>query len=224
MLSAEEGHTPAVKAGPSSVNGPANGPASALTKRETDGVDDQTTGFMSGQSPGVSLSGGEDTSEITASALTGSPTVSAATTATANTSTVAITTRPILIVAFQAYLYTLPSSSLSILYISKVDTSGYSTSPLSLTKELMTSFIAYHLDSGRIGKRVQVALFARSQGQYLFPNSIQGGGKRVGGGLKLCGWWKGVYEEVVRRVKAEGGIGELAVYLKQGKRDEKESS
>jgi len=51
---------------------------------------------------------------------------------------------------------------------------------------------------------VFVQLFARSQGQYLFANSSSGGGKRVVGGLRLCGWWKGVYEDVARRILGDG--------------------
>jgi len=107
------------------------------------------------------------------------------------------TPRRVLVVALQAYLYTIPSTSTSVLYISKVDTSGYSPSPLPLTRQLLVSFLGFHLDpSTRPSRNVQVALFARSQSQYLFPNSAQAKGKRVSGGLRLCGWWKGVYEEV----------------------------
>jgi len=120
---------------------------------------------------------------------------SASTSAPAATPTPAL--RRVMVVALHAYLYTIPSSYTSILYISKVDTSGYSPSPLPLTRQLMVAFLGYHLDpSTRPSRNVQISLFARSQSQYLFPNSAQAKGKRVSGGLRLCGWWKGVYEEV----------------------------
>ncbi|RSH94792.1 hypothetical protein EHS25_004598 [Saitozyma podzolica] len=100
--------------------------------------------------------------------------------------------------AISAHLYTFPSSGSSILYISKVDSSAQGPA-LPLTRKLVSSFIAYHLDPAtRPTARVRVQLFARSQGQYLFPNSAAG--KKSLGGLRLCGWWKGVYEEAVREV------------------------
>ncbi|ORX35244.1 histone acetylation protein-domain-containing protein [Kockovaella imperatae] len=55
---------------------------------------------------------------------------------------------------------------------------------------------------------VQIQLFARSQGQYLFPNSSLAPGKRVAGGLRLCAWWKGVYESVAARVVVDGSKGD----------------
>jgi regulator of Ty1 transposition protein 109 len=100
--------------------------------------------------------------------------------------------------AISAHLYTFPSAGSSILYISKVDSSAQGPA-LPLTRKLVSSFIAYHLDPAtRPTVRVRVQLFARSQGQYLFPNSAAG--KKGLGGLKLCGWWKGLYEEAAREV------------------------
>jgi regulator of Ty1 transposition protein 109 len=100
--------------------------------------------------------------------------------------------------AISAHLYAFPSSSSSVLYISKVDSSALGP-PLSSTRKVVSSFIAYHLDpSTRPTPTVRVQLFARSQGQYLFPNSAKA--KKGLGGLRLCGWWKSVYEEAVREV------------------------
>ena len=107
--------------------------------------------------------------------------------------------RKVFVSAIHAYLYTLPTYQREILYISKVDSSGYLPTPISISKALILSFITYHLrpDVAR-GTRVQVQLFARSQAQYLFPNSSKAPRKRVAGGLGLCGWWKGVYEGAAR--------------------------
>ena len=103
--------------------------------------------------------------------------------------------RKVLVTALHAYIYT--TARRYILYISKLDTSGYIPTPTPVTKTLVSSFISYHLRPDvALDARVQVQLFARSQGQYLFPNSAQAPGKRVAGGLKLCAWWKGVYEAV----------------------------
>ena len=112
----------------------------------------------------------------------------------------------VLVSALSAHLYILPAASppASILYISKVDSSGYSPLPLPFTRTLITSFIAYHvLSPCRPTERVFVQLFARSQGQYLFANSRLGGSKRVVGGLALCGWWKRVYEDVAQQLSQE---------------------
>lgn len=61
--------------------------------------------------------------------------------------------------------------------------------------------MTHHLDKGtRPARNLKIVLFARSQGQYLFPNSSRVPAKRVSGGLGLCAWWKGVYEQVAAEV------------------------
>ncbi|RXK35005.1 hypothetical protein M231_07735 [Tremella mesenterica] len=171
-----------------------------------------------------------------------------------------------LVAALSAYRYTLGSTS--ILYISKVDSSGYAPSPLAYTRTLVISFLSYFVlqanssppsqinadaasynlnksqidfvlkpdkpspelenqitpletrlsnsestsvsDSMKLAgdlistfeskskqPKLIITLFARSQTRYLFPNSGEGeGNKVVLGGLKLCQWWKSVFEEV----------------------------
>ena len=117
--------------------------------------------------------------------------------------------RVVLLSAIHAYLYTMPKEHNSILYISKVDSSGYlpsSSSRLPVTRTLVSSFIGYHLlpNLRPPGDRLLVQLFARSQGQYLFANSSQNPNKKVSGGLALCGWWKAVYEDVARTFSDDG--------------------
>lgn len=102
----------------------------------------------------------------------------------------------VLIAAISAHLYTFSPSIPSVLYISKVDSSGYSSSatPLPLTRHLIRSFILFFLAHC---PALRVQLFARAQRQYLFANSADWKGKKVLGGAGLCKWWKGVYEDVV---------------------------
>ncbi|KAL1411835.1 hypothetical protein Q8F55_002803 [Vanrija albida] len=115
----------------------------------------------------------------------------------------------VLAAAISAHVFTLPTAPgappTSLLYISKVDSSGYAPPGAPLTRELAVGVLRHFLaPATRPTPRVAATLFARSQGQYLFPNSVEGGGKRVLGGLGLCGWWKGVYEEGARRLVADG--------------------
>lgn len=115
----------------------------------------------------------------------------------------------VLAAAISAHVFTLPTApgtpATSLLYISKVDSSGYAPPGAPLTRELAVGVLRHFLaPATRPTPRVAATLFARSQGQYLFPNSVEGGGKRVLGGLGLCGWWKGVYEEAARRLVADG--------------------
>ncbi|KIR71385.1 hypothetical protein I310_04692 [Cryptococcus deuterogattii CA1014] len=112
----------------------------------------------------------------------------------------------VLIAAISAHLYTFSSSTPSILYISKVDSSGYSSSitPLPLTRHLIRAFILYFLAEC---PALRVQLFARAQRQYLFANSADWKGKKVLGGAGLCKWWKGVYEDVASSWASSHGTG-----------------
>jgi regulator of Ty1 transposition protein 109 len=115
-------------------------------------------------------------------------------------------TSHVLTTALSAHLYILPLQKTSILYISKLDSSGYPTTPLPLTKTFITSILSYFLlPQNRPTPTMRTQLFARSQGQYLFPNSAEGP-KKVLGGLGLCGWWKGVYEDVAAAASGIGGV------------------
>ncbi|GJN94202.1 hypothetical protein Rhopal_007276-T1 [Rhodotorula paludigena] len=104
------------------------------------------------------------------------------------------------IVGIEASIYTIPSSSTSLLYISKVDTSGLSSGGPSPTRTLVSSFLAYHLLHPPHGtQRLRVHVFARAQGQYLFPGSVDNPGKRVLDDKGLIRWWKATIERAVAR-------------------------
>ncbi|OCF31158.1 hypothetical protein I316_07125 [Kwoniella heveanensis BCC8398] len=124
--------------------------------------------------------------------------------------TTATAPKKVLVSAISAYLYIFPASNSplssssatkrpsGILYISKIDSSGYSPTPLPLTRALITSFFDYFLSLDSFDE-MRIQLFARAQRQYLFPNSADGGGKKVLSGSGLSRWWKGVYEDTVSR-------------------------
>ncbi|KAG6895786.1 hypothetical protein C0992_012573 [Termitomyces sp. T32_za158] len=105
------------------------------------------------------------------------------------------------VLGIEAQVYTLPETESGIVYISKVDTTGQGAGP-SATRAVVCAFMGYYVDVATrpagMG-RVWVQLFARAQGQYLFANSAEWEGKRALSDVKLCGWWKGVFEEVARR-------------------------
>lgn len=96
------------------------------------------------------------------------------------------------ILALEANIYTIPTTSTSIIYISKVDTSGL-PSPLSPSpaKTLISSYISYNLQNPpHETKRLRIHIFAKSQSQYLFPGSIENKGKKVLDDKGLLRWWK----------------------------------
>lgn len=126
----------------------------------------------------------------------------------------------VLIAAISAHLYTFSSSTTSILYISKVDSSGYSSSatPLPLTRHLIRAFILYFLAEC---PALRVQLFARAQRQYLFANSADWKGKKVLGGAGLCKWWKGVYEDVASSWASSPGSGPAGLELEEKKQNMK---
>ncbi|GAA5842119.1 hypothetical protein JCM11251_006530 [Rhodosporidiobolus azoricus] len=108
------------------------------------------------------------------------------------------------LVALEATIYTMPSTATTILYISKVDTTGLYSSCPPPTRALVSSFISYHLlYPPHSSTRVRIHIFARSQGQYLFPGSVENKGKRVLDDKGLCRWWKGTLERGVKRVEEE---------------------
>ncbi len=113
----------------------------------------------------------------------------------------------LLVSALEAVIFTIPSTATTLIYISKADSTGYTSTTATtrqppFTKTLLKSFISYHVSASTAPTpRVFVHLFARSQNQYLFPNSVEGGAKRVVGGAKLCAWWKSVFEEVAAKMK-----------------------
>ncbi|GAA6011117.1 hypothetical protein JCM10207_005503 [Rhodosporidiobolus poonsookiae] len=128
-------------------------------------------------------------------------------------------TRLVPVVGIEASLYTIPSTSTTLVYISKVDTTGLSPSLSARsnpTRALCAAFLSFHLLHPPHGaQRVRVHIFARSQGQYLFPGSVdnapavseavkqgRAAGKRVLDDKGLIRWWKATCEKAVGEVDA----------------------
>jgi regulator of Ty1 transposition protein 109 len=120
---------------------------------------------------------------------------------------------PLLLSALEARVYTLPNKATTMVYISKVDSSGYSALPArykppAITSCLTRSFLRYYLSQQtRPTPRVFCHLFARAQKQYLFANSSDGGEKKVLSGLGLCKWWRNVFERVATELQQETTAG-----------------
>ena len=101
------------------------------------------------------------------------------------------------IFALEASLYTIPSTRTSLVYISKVDTTGLAPSP-SPARTLTSSFLSYHLLHPPHGsERIRIHIFAKAQGQYLFPGSVENKGKKLLDDKGLIRWWKACISQTV---------------------------
>ncbi|CAE6423619.1 unnamed protein product [Rhizoctonia solani] len=115
------------------------------------------------------------------------------------------TTSPrILCAALEATLYLFPATSSSILYIGKIDTTGFSKVAPSPARNLARATIDYFVKPdtrpAECGQRVWVHLFARAQSQYLFPDSADWKNKRVLNDAGLVRWWWSLFGDVARDV------------------------
>ncbi|CAE7193085.1 unnamed protein product [Rhizoctonia solani] len=114
------------------------------------------------------------------------------------------TTPRILCSALEATLYLFPATSSSILYIGKIDTTGFSKVLPSPARTLARATIAYFARPdtrpAECGERVWVHLFARAQSQYLFPDSADWKDKRVLNDAGLVRWWWSLFGDVARDV------------------------
>ncbi|THH28816.1 hypothetical protein EUX98_g5367 [Antrodiella citrinella] len=122
----------------------------------------------------------------------------------------------VLVSAVEANVYTIPATSCAILYISKVDSTAQGGAPAP-TATLVKSLIAFYADPETrpvSSHTLWVQLFARAQGQYLFPNSADFEGKHPLSDVKLCAWWRKVFTEVaegLEKGKDEKGKGKVRV-------------
>ena len=114
----------------------------------------------------------------------------------------------VFVTAVEAYFYVIPSTRSGILYISKVDSTGQGHKPAptsTVVKELIRFYVNPDTRPGLGGasglvEQIWVHIFARAQGQYLFPNSAHFEGKKPLGDVKLCGWWKSVLTSVAEQL------------------------
>ncbi|KZL79305.1 h3 k56 histone acetylation protein kat11 [Colletotrichum incanum] len=102
--------------------------------------------------------------------------------------------KPVLILALEVFIYTTAYSS--TFFVAKADSTGYlklldlprgTSSPI---KEISSVFVSYLVEQRRRkGIQSVVSLFARAQDQYLFPGSVEYGGKHVLDDRGLVKWW-----------------------------------
>ncbi|WFD06259.1 hypothetical protein MVES1_001604 [Malassezia vespertilionis] len=105
-----------------------------------------------------------------------------------------------MIYALEAYIYTILEFEAALLYISKLDSTGFGPNmrgapslPMALTAGFLHYFIAKaHWPAKRRGRvlHVSVHVLARAQPAYLFPNSPQHRDKRVISDAALIRWWR----------------------------------
>lgn len=139
--------------------------------------------------------------------------------------------------ALELYVYTLPEQSAALVYVSKLDTTGYgprahprrirthlpgvySQAP-SMTSTLTSAAIDYFAsrmhwarsDSVAV-QHVSVHVLARAQGAYLFPSSAAQASKHVLSDAALIRWWHACLSDVVRARHDAGHVD--AFYLIPG--------
>ncbi|KDQ20819.1 hypothetical protein BOTBODRAFT_26835 [Botryobasidium botryosum FD-172 SS1] len=112
----------------------------------------------------------------------------------------------VLVCAIEAQLYSIPSTASAILYISKVDSTGQCIYPSPLPTLLRAFLGFYAAPATRPARTLWIHLFARAQGQYLFPNSAEHPGKHPLSDVKLCRWWKTIISEVARQHGRPGAV------------------
>lgn len=110
--------------------------------------------------------------------------------------------KQLLIFAVEVLIFA--TSSLTFIFVSKADSSGFSSylhSPKnapSVISTVTSTFIDFLLEPRLHNSRVVVSLFARAQNQYLFPGSIDNPGKHVLNDRQLIKWWTRVLDRTLR--------------------------
>jgi regulator of Ty1 transposition protein 109 len=121
----------------------------------------------------------------------------------------------VFVTAIEVALYTISSTNSALLYVAKVDSTGQAQAP-SPTATLVRAFLAFYTNP--MTRPIQAShlwihVFARSQTQYLFPNSADFEGKRVLSDIRLCAWWKKLLEETASVASAHTGSGGGKIHL-----------
>ena len=147
----------------------------------------------------------------------------------------------VLIYALEAFLYTLPEHGSAVLYISKLDSTGWGprSIPSSLRAALhakvlptgksygatltanLTSAFARHFSSFRHWEadtvhHVSIHILARSQPAYLFPSSPENKNKKVLSDAGLIKWWSQVMSHTVVDTRSKDATDSRAFYLIPG--------
>lgn len=111
--------------------------------------------------------------------------------------------RKILLFAVEILVFT--TKRLTTIFVSKADSTGClaalqlpkgGASLISTTASELVAWLVEHRQRPRV--RCVVSLFARAQGQYLFPRSVENKGKHVLDDRQLVKWWCKTLDPVLR--------------------------
>ncbi len=108
----------------------------------------------------------------------------------------------VLVFAIEVVIFN--TRSLTTVFISKADSSGFTsrlhspTGSLSIPQTVTQIFLDYLIKPRLNEKRLVLSLFARSQNQYLFPGSIENAEKHVLDDRRLIKWWCRVLDSIWR--------------------------
>lgn len=138
-----------------------------------------------------------------------------------------------LMYALECFLYTLPKHRSSLLYVSKLDSSGWGPSPISkclqadlidsahndpswdsstsITRVITRAFLSYFAslshwlshDDACDIRHISIHILARSQGAYLFPSSNDNKGKHILSDGALIKWWRSIMSSVICGVRRQ---------------------
>ncbi|KAF8536692.1 histone acetylation protein-domain-containing protein [Trichophaea hybrida] len=128
---------------------------------------------------------------------------------------IAISHENVLAFAIELLVYTLVASGERIIFISKADSSGYlpssvacytpahePESKVSLLRNVAMTVVRVILENARAANptsKITVSLFARSQTQYLFPNSASNTTKHILEDRGLIAWWCRVLDPIFQQ-------------------------
>lgn len=107
------------------------------------------------------------------------------------------------LLALAAEILIFTTADLTLIFVSKVDTTGYLYNDKvpknrDISKIIISTFLQYLLNARPAGSKVVLSLFARAEEQYLFPGSGNNGAKRIVGDRTLVKWWCRVLDPVLR--------------------------
>jgi len=140
---------------------------------------------------------------------------------------IAISHENVLAFAIELLIYTLVASGERIIFVSKADSSGYLPSSavsytpanapelrVSLLRNVAMTAVRVILDGARAvnpTSKITVSLFARSQTQYLFPNSASNVTKHILEDRGLIAWWCRVLDPIFQQYTDQGAKAYLLV-------------
>ncbi|KAK9898145.1 hypothetical protein P389DRAFT_193204 [Cystobasidium minutum MCA 4210] len=113
------------------------------------------------------------------------------------------TARFVPVYGLETAIYTIPSTSTCLIYVSKADTTGLLPTPAP-SRVLTNAYLRYYLQNPpHQSSSLRIHVFARAQDQYLFPGSIENKAKRVLPDNVLCKWWREVLGDSAAQVTVE---------------------